>query len=242
MPLCFLERVMVIKMKEPIRSIVKSLGADVCGIASIERFKDAPSGFAPTDIYKDCKSVIAFGVALPKGTLEINPRLVYSHFNGDVMFARVDGIALLAAKQLEETFDLHAVPLPCDAPNEYWDAENLTAKGLISMKHTAMMCGIGQLGKNTLLMNPTYGNRLCIGAILLNIALESDPVCENLCLPNCHLCEEHCPVRAIEQGKVNQKLCRQNTYGKTARGFDTVDCNICRTICPMKFGKNKDVQ
>ena len=35
---------------------------------------------------------------------------------------------------------------------------------------------------------------------------------------------------------VTQKKCRQNTYGNTARGFDTVDCNKCRRECPMRDG------
>ena len=26
------------------------------------------------------------------------------------------------------------------------------------------------------------------------------------------------------------------TYGNTARGFDTVDCNKCRRECPMRDG------
>jgi predicted O-methyltransferase YrrM len=47
-----------------------------------------------------------------------------------------------------------------------------------------------------------------------------------------------CPANAIENGTVNQKLCRTHTYGKTKRGFDTVDCNRCRTVCPMCYGDN----
>ncbi|KAA6328570.1 hypothetical protein EZS27_022547 [termite gut metagenome] len=46
---------------------------------------------------------------------------------------------------------------------------------------------------------------------------------------------------AIENGRVNQKLCRNNTYGKTKRGFDTVDCNCCRTACPMNYGDNHKI-
>ncbi|MDD5934796.1 MAG: epoxyqueuosine reductase [Clostridiales bacterium] len=225
--------------EQSIKQILVSLGADVCGIGSIDRFKDAPAGFSPKDIYHECRSVISFGVALPKGVMEVSPKLIYSHFNGPVITQRVDEIALLASKRIEEQWNAVAVPIPSDAPNEYWDAENLTARGMISMKHTAVSCGIGQLGKSTLLLNPTYGSLLVIGAILTNLELQSDELCENICIDKCRRCIDHCPAHAINEGNVSQKLCRPNTYGKTARGFDTVECNACRNVCPMKYGKVK---
>ena len=104
------------------------------------------------------------------------------------------------------------------------------------MKHVAVACGIGQIGKSSLLLNLEYGNRLTLGAILTNVNLESDPVCENICIPGCTKCLDSCPVSAIQNKYVTQKKCRQNTYSNTARGFDTVDCNKCRSECPMRDG------
>lgn len=106
-----------------------------------------------------------------------------------------------------------------------------------SMKHTAVACGLGSIGKSSLLINKEYGNRLVIGAILTDLELSPDPIEADLCIKGCHKCIDNCPVHAISEGSVTQKLCRLNSYGKTARGFDTVDCNRCRTICPMRFGK-----
>lgn len=229
------------KTEKKIKSIIETLDADVCGIAAVERFSEAPQGFSPTDIYAECKSVIAFGAAIPKGALTSGPGLIYSHFNGSVICSRVDEIALFAAKKIEAEYGCTVVPLPCDAPNDYWEPDNLTAKGLISMKHTAVLCGLGQLGKSTLLLNPQFGNLLTVGAVLTNLSLESDELCENICIPRCRRCIEACPVQAIGEQHVDQKLCRPNTYGKTARGFDTVKCNCCRSVCPMRFGKTSDV-
>jgi epoxyqueuosine reductase QueG len=227
----------MVDMKEDIRRIVLALGADVCGFASGGRLDEYPAEFSPRAIYKECKTVVAFGVALPKGLFEVNPRLIYSHFNGDIVCRQVDDIAFRASRKIEEKFNALAIPLPCDSPNEYWDAVKLTAKGLISMKHTGVLCGLGQLGKNTLLLNEQYGNRLTIGAILLNVELEADPLSDNICIEGCHKCVKSCPVQAIDKESVHQNLCRPHTYGKTARGFATVDCNICRRICPMKNGR-----
>jgi len=229
-------------MEEEIRQQFLSLGADVCGIASIDRFSAAPRGFSPTDIFASCRSVIAFGIALPRGLTQVAPRLVYGHFN-DQICRTVDEVALAGAKALEESFSITCVPLPCDGPDEYWDASRLTAKGLISMKHAGELCGLGSLGKSTLLINPRFGNLLTIGAVLTDAPLASDPLCGDLCLPGCERCIASCPVHAIGPDsesdghfKVEQAKCRPYTYGKTARGFDTVDCNLCRTACPLRFG------
>lgn len=219
-------------MKEEIRNIILSCGADLCGFANIDCFDDAPSGYKPTDIYPECKSVISFAVALPKGLAQVDPRFVYGHFNYNSC-DETDVIAFNCAKKIEKSLNCIAVPVPCDCPYEYWDAEKMEGRGLLSMKHTAVRAGLGILGKSTLLINDHYGNLLTLGAILVNLDLPSDPLSEIKCIVNCRKCMDACPVNAIENGSVNQKLCRMNTYGKSKRGFDTTDCNKCRTVCPM---------
>ncbi|AEV67410.1 epoxyqueuosine reductase [Acetivibrio clariflavus] len=225
-------------MKRAIKELAYQLGADVCGVGSIDRFENAPTGFSPLDLFDKCKSVIALGVALPKALYEVSPRLLYGHFNSKIC-SILDDIELKFAKELEKRYNCLAVPVPCDTPYEYWDAENMTAKGLISMSHTAVLCGLGSIGKSSLLINPEYGNRLTIGTVLTDLELESDDLQPDLCIDGCSKCIDNCPVQAIADKRVNQKLCRQNIFGKTARGFDTVNCNKCRTKCPMRFGITK---
>ena len=71
-------------MEKHIKNIALQYGADVCGIGSIDRFENAPEGFSPLDLYNKCKSVIAVGIALPKGLYEVDSRLTYGHFNAEV--------------------------------------------------------------------------------------------------------------------------------------------------------------
>lgn len=219
-----------------IKEMVLREGADVCGIASIDRFSDAPEGFSPVDVWKDCKSVISIGIALPRGLMKASSRLIYGHFNADICNV-VDRVACSCAKSLEREYGALAMPIPCDGPYDYWRADTMTGKGILSMKHVAVACGIGTIGKSTLLLNPQYGNMLTVGAVLTDLELQSDPYCEDICIPGCNKCISECPVHAIRNGSVDQKLCRTNTYGKTERGFDTVECNKCRVVCPMQFGK-----
>ncbi len=230
-------------MHEEIKKIVMDLGADVCGIANIDRFADAPEGFHPKNIYPDCKSVIVFGLALPKGLFKVEPRLIYGHFNYAAC-PEVDQIALHTAKQIEERFGSFAVPLPADSPYEYWVPEKMEGHGLLSMKHAAVAAGLGTLGKSTLLLNRKYGSMLVLGAVLTDLDLPSDPPAESICIRGCNLCINNCPAQALDGKTANQKKCRTNTYGTNARGYDTVDCNKCRTVCPRAFGiqqENKTV-
>jgi len=223
-------------MKERIRSVLLELGADVCGVANIDRFAQSPEGCSPIDLFAQCQSVVVFGKALPKGLTAVSPRLIYGHYNYQSC-AYVDRITFEACKKIEQQYACKAVPLPCDSPYEQWDPETLTGHGLLSLKHAAVQAGLGCMGKNTLLLNETYGNLLTLGAILLDIPLESDPIRESFCIEHCHKCVASCPSGALTAHHVDQKLCRLYTYGKTSRGFDTVDCNACRTGCPMRFGK-----
>lgn len=222
-------------MKEELREKVLSFGADVCGFAGIERFWEAPTGFHPCDIYADCKSVITFGIALPKGTFMADSRLIYSYYN---YFAcpQVDRITFQTAAFLEKIYHGTGVPLPSDGPYEYWDEEKMEGRGLLSMRHAAYLSGIGTFGKNKLLLNRDYGNRLIIGCVLTDLEIESDEFAAPICLEHCDLCIRSCPVGAIRDGLVEQKLCRMNSFDKTKRGFDTIECNRCRTVCPIRFG------
>lgn len=225
-------------MTDKIKQSILELGADVCGIAGIERFQKAPEGYSPLNLFKGCKSVITFGLALPKGLTEVEPRLLYGHYNA-FCCKEADRIAFQSARILEKEYQCFAVPLPCDSPYEYWDQEALHGRGLISMKHLAVLSGLGTIGRNSLLLNPQYGTLLTIGALLTNLELKSDELCEPVCIPGCSKCMDSCPAGAIQNGSVDQKLCRTHTYGKTARGYDTVDCNQCRIVCPMKYGIKK---
>lgn len=225
------------RKEEWIKQYAKACGADVCGIGAIDRFRDFPDGFGPQNIWERCKSVIAFGIALPKGLFDVESRLIYSHYN-ELSCTVMDEMLMKVAKALESEYPCHAVPMPSDSPYEFWDADQMIGKGLISMKDAAVACGLGELGKSTLLLNEIYGNRLVLGIILTDLELESDPLAQDICIKGCTRCIDNCPVHAISKEGVNQKACRMNTYGSTARGFGTVDCNKCRSMCPRVLGKD----
>ncbi|MFZ5969921.1 MAG: epoxyqueuosine reductase [Bacillota bacterium] len=222
-------------MEDRIKEIFITLGADICGIANIERFTNAPSGFHPTDIYVGCKFVIVFAKSLPKGMAYVDPRIVYNKAN-DINLNELDRISFLAGTEIEKLGGI-AVSIPSDSPYEYWDSDNMEGRGLLSMRHAAVLAGIGSIGKNTLLINKKYGNMIGIGAVLTDLDLKSDPFSEEICIKNCRLCLDNCPQKALNGQTVNQKLCREYTYSNNKRGFSVCNCNKCRIVCPKSLGE-----
>jgi len=220
-----------------IKNITLKLGADLCGIASVERFQDAPSGFNPLDIYSNCKSVIVFAKRVPAGSLLTESCVPYTHVN-NIVTQEVDIIGVELCLVLEDS-GVETVPIPSDDPSEYWEIENQYAKGILSLRHAGYLAGLGVMGKNTLLINEKYGNMIQIGAILVDIKLESDPIADfTVCMENCSLCIDKCPQKALNGEKVNQKNCRILSSFVTERGFVLKKCNLCRIACPNVLGSN----
>ena len=213
-----------------IKEIVNQFGADVCGIANIERFENAPEGFHPSDILSDAKSVIVFGKQFPKGTFISKSNSPYTLVRNQLI-QEIDNLSLKLSYKIEDT-GKNAVPVPSSEPYEYWDAEIMHGRGIISLKHSAELAGLGNIGKNTLLINKKFGNRLWLGGVITNLELEPDRKTESICIENCQICIDACPQSALDGITIDQKKCRNICFTSTNGGGWLIACNLCRTECP----------
>jgi epoxyqueuosine reductase QueG len=224
----------LIKSKD-IKEIVKSLGADLCGIAPIDRFDKAPKGFHPKDIYKNSKSVVVFANRLPVESLFATSCVPYTYVN-NIITQKVDELGFEVALELEDQ-GIRAVPIPSDDPYEYWEPENSYGRAILSLRHAGHIAGLGVLGKNTLLINNEFGNMIQIGAILVTAELEGDAIATyEGCPSDCNLCMESCPADALNGRTVDQKLCRPHSNYRTDKGYILKKCNECRKVCPNALG------
>jgi len=214
-----------------IKRLAYSLGADVCGVANIERFESAPKGFHPLDIYSDAKSVISFGKHFSMSLFDATTDVPYT-FVKNKLVEQLDNISIELTFNIESQ-GYKAIPIPSDEPYEYWDSENKLGKGILSLKHSAQAAGIGTIGKNTLLINEKYGNRLYLGAVITNAELTVDDLASNICPENCKICLNACPQSALDGVTVNQKKCREICASITDGGGFVYSCNICRKVCPF---------
>ena len=109
------------------------------------------------------------------------------------MYADLDKIAMELCRFCQD-HNIKAVPIPADVPYLHWDQENMHGRGIISLKHAAVLAGLGMMGKSTIFINETYGNMVYIGAVLIDTKIDPDPINENFkCPPACKKCLKACP-------------------------------------------------
>ena len=58
-------------LTEEISSSIMELGADMVGVAPVERFENAPKGYGPLDYMPDAKNVISVGLHLVDGICDV---------------------------------------------------------------------------------------------------------------------------------------------------------------------------
>jgi epoxyqueuosine reductase len=214
-------------------------GADICGVAPVARFADAPKGFRPCDIYPDCKSVVVFASHFPLSTLQAKTNAPYTLVRNR-MVDKLDWISFHVSGELE-TEGVVSVPIPSAEPYEYWDAGRNHGRGILSLKHAGVLAGLGVFGKNTLLMNERFGNMIWLGAVLVSVDLEPDPIASyEGCTSECTLCIDSCPQHALDGITIDQKLCRERSSSYTDGGGLVLSCNICRKVCPYYKGLPKN--
>jgi epoxyqueuosine reductase len=218
-------------MEQTIKQLAHDLGADLCGIAPVERFDEAPAGFRPRDIFPQAKSVVAVAKCMPEGPYHSKSAIPYT-VASNVTLLQITRIVIELCSAIERQTGTRAMPVPSE-PYEYWDEEKREGRGLLSLKHAGWLAGLGVITANSLLTNNHFGNRISLGAALLDIELNGDKIADyNFGCEKCHRCIDACEVHAISGGIVNQKVCRTHYESKTARGAPLYVCNACRKLCP----------
>jgi epoxyqueuosine reductase len=115
----------------------------------------------------------------------------------------------------------------------------------------AIDAGLGELGRNGLLITPQYGPRVRLCKIFTDLPLEPDKPIEfgvkEFC-KKCKLCAEHCEAGAIsmEDEPSFEKACRSNNPGALKWHVDVercylywckngTDCSTCINVCPYNI-------
>ena len=134
---------------------------------------------------------------------------------------------------------------------------NLGYRAVASMNDTstaipyAIQAGLGEYGRNGLLITKAFGPRLRLGKIYTDLPLAHDaPISfgvKALC-DTCRRCTSGCPVKAIPDGEPSAKVHNQSNIkgvrkwtvdGEKCFGYwaaQNSDCSICIRVCPY----NKD--
>ena len=218
-----------------LKNFAMSVGAMGCGIAGMDRFEQAPAGFSPKDVYSQCRSVVVTFRQMPIGAILAENPVPYTHA-AYKMYEEMDRLSM-DILHFCQSKGVMGVIIPADVPYLQWDNENKHGMGILSLKHAAVQAGLGIMGRSTIFINKNYGNMVYLGAVLLDADLEQDTLITDFaCPPDCRICIKSCVQQAIKDGTVNQKLCRERSFFKVARGWDLYNCNSCRRACPLHLG------
>ena len=189
-----------------IRDFLNSRGISVTGISSVVPLPRVPDRFSARVCLKEAKSVICYGLPIPKGIVfaEGNDLELYWRFC-NIAYRSLDAASNQLCSILEEE-GASALPIYSCFPwklvnNEFW--------GVLPLVYWAEQAGLGKLAKCGLLVNPTFGTRILLGGVVTTLDLEPNEKQEGeLCPQDCFDCIEACPAKAIERtGKVDHNLC-----------------------------------
>lgn len=235
------KEVLPVRTSEEIKAYFYRNGADLCGIASVDRFRDAPEGFHPADVLPGARSVIVFARRFPAGTLRCGTSVPYTIVR-NMLSDVLEKLACQFCADLEAEGYI-AVPTGTIGPTEF-DPRTQRYRNIISAKHAAQAAGLGVIGRNTLLITPEYGNMVWLSAVICELELEPDPILTQDFCTDCRLCVEACPVHALDDGpELRQLDCSGYAFGGENGGEWKIKCFRCREACPHCLGtKNANLR
>jgi epoxyqueuosine reductase QueG len=196
-----------------IKQYLRSRGIDLIGIADARKLILASPPRPATDLMPAAKSVIVMAVAHSLGAVYA-PHIMLWTRNKMQASRLLDQVAEEVGRALEAKGFL-TLPVSADKPVEIFKLNPATGKKFrqtrvlahLSLKHAAVSCGMGQIGRSNLLLTPEFGphQRLC--AIITEAALEPDEQKDLDLCDNCGQCEQACPSGALHNGGYDVDPC-----------------------------------
>jgi epoxyqueuosine reductase QueG len=224
-----------------VKEIVVSLGADIFGVASAERYvEEFPDKPSPFTFVPDAKSIIVFGMAFLKGTMntvlrpelsglksradesvagKVRPQGAERYFFGAenrLLMQETEWVGYLLTRRLEQN----------GFPAFYFAAYKQDPRyrtALFYMTPALYLAGMGTMGLNCSIMNPEYGPRIFANCVITTLELPPDEPLEQDICTRCNKCVDACPPGALD-GEGWKNVYRCAAYGC---------CGTCLAICPV---------
>lgn len=213
-----------------IKKAAREAGASIVGVG---RVGDLLEGFGllSPQAKEGLVHGISLGVRLSRRILteiEDHPTKLYFYHYRRLNHA-LDQLALELTNRLQED-GYNALPIPASQTVD-WEGQ----RGHLSHKVIALRAGLGWLGRNCLLVHPTYGAQVRYVTVLTDAPLAVDSPLEGAGCGSCEACVQVCPVQAIgsdwrqyEKGRCLEKL---KEFSKRY-SIGHYICGLCVKACP----------
>lgn len=201
------------------------------------------------------------------GCTELDCRFVYTHkgrFDGDygrkVDLPHRSALVFLVEMDVSEMRQAPRAPAIRESARQYYRAAMIARTieaALLACGHRArahydahydvilpplaVAAGLGEVGRNNILVADRFGSRVRIGAVTTDLALSPDgPVSlgvDRFCA-SCRKCAENCPSGALTSGPKEMIQGTPKWPTDTARCYASwramgTDCGICMAVCPF---------
>ncbi len=228
-----------------VKEMVKGLGADIVGIASVDRFEGAPPGHGPLELLPGAKSVIVAGIRIPDPVVEsdkyhlkmpdLPPEkaagammndyyMVMGHYVHDFL---LNALAVKMANRLETEWRYRSLPTINTTHTGLGHTVMASMIGFFSQRHAATRAGLGEFGYSGLLLTPEFGPRQRLVSIITRAELEPDPlITQKICM------------RGACGGKDGPK-CFQACLGGALQMRDGIDTDAVFIDIPTKNNLSK---
>jgi len=199
-----------------VKAQANALGADLCGIASMDRFEGAPKQFDPRYIFPKAKSCIVLGFRIPRGYFRGIEEGTYWESYAGMGYGNINKIVSpLTLRYLccyIEDFGWEAAPVPNlnagaavkfhtqkhDPSSSIPVREGLPNPDiLVDFRVCAFAAGLGQFGYSKVFLTPEFGPFQRFVVLLTDAPLEPDPIYEGQLCDRCMLCAKACTGNAI---------------------------------------------
>ena len=222
---------------ELIRQMLTSLGAVAVGVAPLEQsIVYSHAGRSDEDYGREINLphtvAIVFLVEMDLAAMQCAPAAEVLHES-----ARQYYRAAIMAKNLAAVLQAAG-----------WSAKaHHDAHYEVILPALAVLAGLGELGRNNILVADRYGSRVRIGAVTTDLQLPLDsPIdlgVQHFCV-RCKKCATNCPSRALSEGdKVFERgVLKWPTAAHRCYGYWRwlgTDCGICMSVCPFSHRDTK---
>ena len=198
-----------------VKNYAKKRGADLVGIASVDRFEGAPKDMDPRYIFPEAKAVVVLGFRIPRGCFRGIEEGTYFAAYPSMGYGGINVVyAPMVLRELVcfiEDSGYEAVPYP----NMYMGTALDITTGervrsvcvspdrpapdvLINFRIAAFAAGLGEIGYSKVFLTPQFGPRQRFALLLTDAPLKPDPIYNGppIC-DKCMLCVKDCSGRAI---------------------------------------------